>query len=116
MTVTITGFKAIVVCSSVTVASDVVVPCSAGARVYSLSVWSGFWVDGLVVRCTGDDEEHTIPPDFYDHPGGVEEEDMCAGTGGVESIEWGVPKDFNYLMVYANITCVDNETYYLANE
>ena len=114
MTVTMTAFKAIVVCS-VAEASAVLVPCFAGARVYSLSLWSDFWVDGLVVRCTGDGEEQTIPPDFNDHPTGVEEEEICAGTGGVGSIKWGVPGYFDHIMVYANITCLNNDTYHLAN-
>ena len=69
----------------------------------------------MVMRCTGDDEEEIIPPDFNDHPGGVEEGDICAGTGGVKSIEWGVPDTSSHLMVYLNITCMDNETYHFAH-
>ena len=116
MTVTMTAFKALVIYSTVAVAFGVLVPCSAGARVYSLSVWSGFWVDGLVMRCTGDGVEQTIPPEFNDRPGGKEEEEICAGTRGVKSIEWGVPGFFEYIMVYVNITCLDNELYNFATE
>ena len=116
MTLTTAAFKAFAVYSTVAVASAVFVPCSAGARVYSLSVWNGYWVDGLVMKCTGDGDEQTIPPEFNDHPGGEESEEICAGTGGVERIEWGVPNDFKFIMVYVNITCRDNETYQVANE
>ena len=116
MTVTLTAIKAVVACSTVAMASTVLVPCSAGTRVYSLSVYSGYWVDGLIMRCTGDSDEQTIPPQFNDDPGGAKEEDFCAGTGGMKSIEWGVPEDLNFIMTHVTITCVDNETYHLANE
>ena len=116
MTVAVTSFNAVVIFSMVAVVSASLAPCSAGTRVYSLSVWSGFWLDGLVMRCTGDGEEQSIPPDFNDHPGGEVSEEICAGTGGVDRIEWGVPSFFNIIMVYVNITCRDNETYQVANE
>ena len=116
MTVAVTSFNAVVIFSMVAVVSASLAPCSAGTRVYSLSVWSGFWLDGLVMRCTGDGEEQSIPPDFNDHPGGEESGEICAGTGGVESMEWGVPDLYNMIMVYVNITCRDNDTYQVANE
>ena len=116
MTVAVTSFNAVVIFSMVAVVSASLAPCSAGTRVYSLSVWSGFWLDGLVMRCTGDGVEQTIPPEFNDRPGGKEEEEICAGTRGVKSIEWGVPGFFEYIMVYVNITCLDNELYNFATE
>lgn len=110
-----TALMAIVTSSaSVTIASGINVPCAAGTRVYSLTVWSGYWLDGLVMRCTGDSDEQTIPPGFNEQPGGENAEGICAGTEGVRSIEWGVP-DGLYGMVYLNITCLDNETYHFSN-
>ena len=108
-----TALSVIAFCS-VVVASGDYVPCSAGTRVYSLNVWSGYWLDGLIMRCTGDGKEQIIPPDFYAELGGGERQGICAGTGGVQSIEWGVP-DRVYGMVYLNITCLDNETYHFSN-
>lgn len=81
---------------------------------YSLTVWSGEWLHGVLMRCTGGSEEHALPPEFNDYPGGTETEDVCADAGGVQSIEWGVPQDF-LVMVYVNITCLDNETYHFVN-
>ena len=101
-------------CSVFVIVSGVNVPCFAGTRVYSLDVWSGYWLDGLIMRCTGDKGALTIPPEFNDVPGGEEQEGICAATGGVQNIEWGVP-DRLYGMVYLNITCLDNETYHFSN-
>lgn len=110
-----TFLKLIVICSaSVAISSGINEPCSTGTRVYALTVWSGHWLDGLVMRCTGDGEEETIPQEFNDNPGGEQAGSICAGTGGVQSMEWGVPKSY-YVMVYLNITCLDNQTYHFSN-
>ena len=101
-------------CSVFVIVSGVNVPCFAGTRVYSLDVWSGYWLDGLIMRCTGDTEAQTIPPEFTDAHGGEEHDGICARTGGVQSIRWGVP-DRLYGMVYLNITCLDNATYHFSN-
>lgn len=108
-------FWAIVVGHMATAASGVNVPCSAGTRVYSLTVWSGYWLDGLVMRCTGDSEEEPIPSELNDDAGGSDVEGICAGTEGVKSLEWLVPTAIDSVMTYVNITCLDNATYEFAN-
>ena len=105
--------RAIVVDLAATIVSGVLVPCPTGTRVNSLTVYSGNWLDGLIMRCTGDNDELTIPEEFNDAPGGVKEEGICAGTGGVQGMRWDIPQ--SSIMVYLNITCMDNSTYQFAD-
>ena len=107
--------KAIAVGAAIWTSSGLNASCSLGTRVYSLTVWSGYWLDGLVMRCTGEsDENYYIPEELKDDPGGEEEGDICAGTAGVQSIHWNLPNAADVL-VYLNITCQDNETYQFAD-
>ena len=78
---------AIVIGYVINTSSGVNVPCPAGSRVYSLFVWSGHWLDGIYVRCTGDSDEQAIPDEFDEDPGGGEDADICAGTAGFQSID-----------------------------
>ena len=110
-----TALTAIVVARAVSIASSVNALCPAGTRVYSLTVWSGHWLDGLVMRCTGDSDEQPIPSELNEDPGGSEVDGICAETAGVKSIEWLVPADRESVMTYVNITCLDNEIYRFAN-
>ena len=109
-------YRAAVACSVVSMASGVYVPCPAGTRVYSLSVWSGGWLDGLYMRCTGGSEQHAIPAEFNEDPGGDAFDGICAGTGGVHSIAWDIPSDSGHLrMAHGNITCLDDATSFFAD-
>ena len=106
--------RAVLACFTAAIASGVNVPCPAGTKVYSVSVWSGHWLDGLIMRCTGDSDEEDIPEEFNDDPGGDEDADICAGTGGVQSLQWEDPVDYAVIL-YLNITCLDNQTYQFAD-
>lgn len=90
--------------------------CISGTRVHSLSVWSGYWLDGIYMRCTGDGGEVVIPPEFNVDPGGGEEGDICAGTAGLESIQWHhTTTQSNDVISYVNITCLGGEIHHLAD-
>ena len=115
MTAARTALTAIVIGYVINTPSGVNVQCPAGTMVYSLSVWSGHWLDGLYVRCTGDSDEQAIPDAFDEDPGGGEDADICAGTAGLQSIEWLIPSEHENLISYLNITCLNNETYRFAD-
>lgn len=107
--------KAVVVCSAFARVSSINVPCPTGTRVYSLSTWSGHWLDGVVVRCTGDSDDQTIPPDYNQEGGGAEDGNICAGTEGVQSIEWSSSSFGEGVVVYVRITCLDGTSTLVAD-
>lgn len=101
------------------------VPCDSGTRVYSLSAFHGSWLDGIEIVCTGGGQEY-IPPDYNlevgDGQGGVPSDAICAGTAGVESIEWfqvsvaGVSPYSTTVVVNATISCADSSAQTVADE
>lgn len=101
------------------------VPCDSGTRVYSLSAYHGSWLDGLEMVCTGGGQDY-IPPDYNleagDGQGGLPSDAICAGTAGVESIEWFqvevtwlLPSTTN-IVVNVTISCADGSTHTVADE
>ncbi|CAM9304719.1 unnamed protein product [Ectocarpus sp. 12 AP-2014] len=101
------------------------VPCDSGTRVYSLSAFHGSWLDGIEIVCTGGGQEY-IPPDYNlevgDGQGGVPSDAICAGTAGVESIEWfqvsltGVLPYSTTVVVNATISCADGSAQTVADD
>ena len=104
----------VAICATTLIASSVHVPCPAGTRVYSLSVWSGKWLDGMYMRCTGDSDEQAIPTDFNENPGGDKYDGICAGTAGVQSIAWDIPTTSDGRIVHGNVTCLNSTTHFFA--
>ncbi|CAM9764033.1 unnamed protein product [Ectocarpus sp. 4 AP-2014] len=102
------------------------VPCDSGTRVYSLSAFHGSWLDGIEIVCTGGGQEY-IPPDYNlevgDGQGGGSSDAICAGTAGVESIEWSqvsltgvLPYSTTEVVVNATITCADGSAQTVADD
>ncbi|CAM9864532.1 unnamed protein product [Scytosiphon promiscuus] len=104
------------------------VTCASGTRVYSLTVWHGTFLDSIDVRCTGVDQEQLEVPDGHsdwtnDDVGGGADEDVCASTAGIKSIEWSqvwVPGlvsfgEYPPTVAGVNVTCADGEEYRFAD-
>lgn len=106
------------------IALGINVPCDSGTRVYSLSAYHGHWLDGIEVVCTGGGQEY-IPSNYNlevgDGQGGLPSDAICAGTAGVESIEWfqvdasWVIPSATTIMVNVTISCADGSTQTVAN-
>lgn len=110
------ALRAGVIAFAVPIASGVNVLCPAGTRVYSLTVWSGGWLDGMYMRCTGGGEQKAIPSEFDEDPGGDNHDDICAGTGGLRSMKWDIPSASDHpVMVYGNITCLNDKPVFFAD-
>lgn len=96
--------------------------CLAGSRVFGISVWHGVWLDGLDVTCTGGDGQFQVPEDYYDFAdsnlgGARTDEDVCANTAGVLSIEWDMGQWFAHTVVQnVIITCMDGAQYTFAEK
>lgn len=102
--------------------------CTPGTRVFSLTMWHGSFLDSIGVRCTGAEQEQLEVPDGLsdwgnDDVGGGADDDVCASTAGVKSIEWtpvlfaGLESfgDSPVTVAGVNITCMDGEEYRFAD-
>lgn len=92
--------------------------CPTGTSVSSLTAWSGAWIEGISLTCTGGIQTEPIPLEY--RGGGRMMPGICGGTDGLQSLTWARTEPLwelssNNAVVHVNVTCLDGESFLFAN-
>lgn len=92
--------------------------CPAGTWVSSLTAWSGAWIEGISMTCTGGSQLGPFPREYGG--GGRMTPGICGGTDGLQSLTWSRTEPLrelgsNSAVVHINATCLGGESFLFAN-